>query len=167
MFDRAVMDSGPLFTVLTLNFVRRFSAAKKKEALMRRIDVDIRNSPRLQEAYLSLFESIRSVLTTSHVIGEIQGLQNLTGEDLKSFWLLSMELLASKGLDENLLRLIEDMFAWEGVRHNVAEVGPTDAGLIELARREGCVLLTDDQRTLGVLAFRLGVDCKIFRTLLY
>jgi hypothetical protein len=53
------MDSGPLFTVLTLNFVRRFSAAKKKEALMRRIDVDIRNSPRLQEAYLSLFESIR------------------------------------------------------------------------------------------------------------
>ena len=84
--------------------------------------------------------------------------------ELKTY---SDRLLASKGLDENLLRLIEDMFDREAVRHHVAEVGPTDAGLIELARREGCVLLTDDQRTLGLLAFRLGVDCKIFRTLLY
>src|ERR1700680_1665803 len=161
------MDAGPLFTLLTLNFVRKFPAPKKKDALMRRIEVDIRNSPRLQEACLNLFESIRSVLTTSHVIGEVQGLQNLTGEDFKSFWLVSMELLALKGLDENLLRLIEDMFDREGVRHNVAEVGPTDAGLIELARREGCVLLTDDQRTLGQLAHRLGIDCRSFRKLLY
>ena len=77
-----------------------------------------------------------------------------------------MELLAAKGLDERLLCLIEDMFHRDDVRNNVAQIGPTDAGLIELARREGCVLLTDDERTLAPLAYRFHVDCRIFKKVL-
>jgi hypothetical protein len=124
----------------------------------------------MQNACLELFRSIRSILTTSHVIGELQGLQTsrlkLKGADLKSFWLASMELLALSKLDERLLRLIEDGFQREDVRHNIAQIGPTDAGLIQLALREGCTLLTDDERTLAPLAYRLGVDCKFFKPLL-
>src|SRR5579863_330258 len=106
-FDRVVIDSGPLFTILTLNFARRFPSVPKKESLMERIDSTIRQSASRQQACLDLFGSIRSVLTTSHVIGEIQGLQNLKGDDLKNFWLNSMQILSSKRLDEQLLRLIE------------------------------------------------------------
>jgi rRNA-processing protein FCF1 len=124
----------------------------------------------MQDACLELFRSIRSILTTSHVIGEIQGLQTsrlkLKGTDLKDFWFASMELLEFRKLDERLLRLIEEGFQRADVRHNISEIGPTDAGLIELARLEGCVRLTDDQRTLAQSAWRLGVDCKIFKPLL-
>lgn len=123
----------------------------------------------MQTACLELFQSIRSVLTTSNVIGEIQGLQTsrlgLRGEDFKGFWLGSMELLAPK-LDERLIRLIEDGFRYPDRRNNISQVGPTDAGLVELARREGCMLLTNDEGTLARLAWRLHVDCKIFKTLL-
>jgi hypothetical protein len=165
-FDKVVIDSGPLFTVLTLHYAIR----TKRVSLLQKIDEDIRRSVSMQGACLELFRSIRSILTTSHVIGEIQGLQTsrlgLRGEDFQGFWLGSMELLALSNFDERLLRLIEDGFQREDVRNNISAIGPTDAGLIELALREGCVLLTDDQRTLAPLAYRLGVDCGIFKTML-
>ena len=164
--DRVVFDSGPLFTVLTLNYVVRTN----RQSLLGTIEADIRHSVSMQNRCLELFQSIRPILTTSHVIGEMQGLQTsrlkLKGADLQGFWLASMELLELRKLDEKLLRLIEDGFQRPGVRHNIFSIGPTDAGLIELARREGCVLLTDDERTLAQTAWRLGVDCQIFKPLL-
>ena len=117
-FDKVVIDSGPLFTLLTLHYAMR----TKRVSLLQKIDVDIRRSVSMQRACLELFRSIRCILTTSHVIGAI--------------------------------------------RNNISTIGPTDAGLIELALREGCMLLTDDQRTLAPLAYRLGVDCGIFKTML-
>ncbi len=67
-------------------------------------------------------------------------------------------LLALSNFDERLLRLIEDGFQHANARHNISKIGPTDAGLIELALREGCILLTDDQRTLMPLAHSLAVE---------
>jgi len=165
-FDCVVIDTGPLFTILTLNYVRR----TKRQSLLQKIDEEIRRSFSMQDACLQLSQSIRSLLSTSHVIGEIQGLQTsrlgLKGEDVQGFWLASMELLALSKLDKRLLRLIEDGFQREDVRHNISQIGPTDAGLIELALREGCMLPTDDQRTLAPLAYQLGVDCRIFKPML-
>lgn len=90
-FDKVVIDSGPLFTVLPLNYVVRTS----RRSLLGTIDADIRRSLSMQSACLELFRSIRSILTTSHVIGEMQGLQTsrlkLKGADLKGFWLASMD----------------------------------------------------------------------------
>jgi rRNA-processing protein FCF1 len=165
-FDRVVIDSGPLFTILTLNYFIQTN----RRSLLQTIDEDIRRSVSMQNACLELFRSIRFILTTSHVIGEIQGLQTsrlgLKGKDFQGFWLGSMELLALNNFDERLLRLIEDGFRQVGVRQTISKIGPTDGGLIELALREGCVLLTDDQRTLAPLAYRLGVDCRIFKPML-
>ncbi len=90
-FDKVVIDSGPLFTVLTLHYAMR----TKRASLLQKIDEDIRRSVSMQRACLELFRSVRSILTTSHVIGEIQGLQTsrlgLRDEDFKGFWLGSME----------------------------------------------------------------------------
>lgn len=80
----------------------------------------------------------------------------------------SVDYLARKKVAERLLGLIEICGSDEGQgRISVSEIGPTDAGLIELARREKCVLLTDD----GTLARRawnmaLGDHCKLVRHLL-
>ena len=166
-FDRVVIDSGPLFTVLTLNYFIRTG----RRSLLQTIDEDIRRSDLMQSACMELFRSFRSILTTSHVIGELQGLQTsrlgLKGQDFHGFWMGSMEMLALSKLDERLLRLIEDGFHREGVRHNISMIGPTDAGLIEFALREGCILLTDDRRTLAPLAWQIGVDCRIFKSILW
>lgn len=75
-----------------------------------------------------------------------------------------MELLQQKNLDECLLRLL-DLYAKDHLRSAVCEIGPTDTALIELARQEGCVLLTDDERTLYRLALKIGVDCRLVKPL--
>lgn len=162
---KAVVDTGPLLTVLTLNYVRMIGATdeKRRSILKRIISDDLFKSPIFEEGYLRLFDSIRTVLTTSHVIGELQGLQKrlkLQGDDLKNFWLTGMDFLKSKNIDEKLLRLL-DMHGREELREAVCVIGPTDTGLIDLARKEGCVLLTDDERSLAPLAWGNGVDCRL------
>jgi hypothetical protein len=83
-FDKVVIDSGPLFTVLALNYVVRTN----RRSLLQTIEEDIGRSVSMQNACLKLFRSIQSILTTSHVIGEMQGLQTsrlkLRGADLNA-----------------------------------------------------------------------------------
>jgi hypothetical protein len=119
---------------------------------------------------MQLFESIPSILTTSHVIGELQGLQTLKGEYQKGFWMCVMQWLSAKGLDEKLVRLF-DLYQDESLRLAVGEVGSTDAGLVGLARQVGCftpnkVLLTDDRRTLAPLARQQQIYCHVVEDLL-
>ena len=172
---KAVIDTGPLFTVLVLHFARReqYDAQKRLNLLESAgLDHSLLESPTRQENYLRLFDSIPVILTTSHVIGELQGQQkrvkshdrSLYDADLYHFWRSSMELLQQKKLDEKLIRLL-DLHAQNGLQQTVCKIGPTDTALIELARREGCVLLTDDKRTLARLAWETGVDCRLVQPL--
>lgn len=159
---KAVVDTGPLFDVLTLNFVRRHG---RQEVLDR---TTISGSPEVQDAYLRLFSTIRTVLTTSHVVGELQGLENsrlkLRGAYLEDFWLASADFLTARNFDERLISLLH-MYSEERLRVPLTAIGPSDVGLIELALREGCPLLTDDERTLAPHAWRLGVDCRLVKRL--
>ncbi|MBI1762245.1 MAG: hypothetical protein HYR56_12505 [Acidobacteria bacterium] len=174
--QKAVIDTGPLFTVLVLNFVQRTQyPAQKRQNLLRGAGLDwyLLESPTRQENYLRLFASIPVMLTTSHVIGELQGQQkrikshdqSLYGADLRNFWLCSMELLQQKNLNERLLRLL-DLYAQNSLQQAVCEIGPTDTALIELARQENCVLLTDDDRTLAPLARANNVKYLLVKPLL-
>ncbi len=168
---RAVVDAGPLFAALTLHYVRvtRLPEPKRTSVLQSGLQPHLRQSPTRQKACLELFDRIGILLTTSHVIGEIQGLQNsrlkLYGKDQESFWLYTMDFLLQRKLDERLLRLL-DMHTRESSRDSVCKAGPTDVGLIELAVKEGCVLLTEDERSLAPLARQNGVDCQLLWTLL-
>ncbi len=175
-FTKVVIDTGPLFTILTLNYVRQTHPTEEKRlSILERADIkhDVLRSPSRQHDCLLLFESIPTVLTTSHVIGEIQGRQKkikahdreLHGADLRSFWLHTMDLLRRKNLDERLLCLLE-MHARDDSREAVCSIGPTDTGLIELARLEGCSILTDDERTLAKRAWELGIDCQLMKNLI-
>ena len=162
MFAKAVVDVGPLFTVLTLNFVRKY----RRDFILERTDIP--RDRKIQDGYLQLFAGIRTVLTTSHVVGELQGLQKsrlrLGGMYLEEFWLNTIDFLIAKNFDERLLRLLE-MHTEERSSRRIRLFGPPDAGLVELARREGCVFLTDDGALKGE-ARRSGVDCIVLRDLL-
>ncbi|MFQ5853129.1 MAG: hypothetical protein ACE5JU_21425, partial [Candidatus Binatia bacterium] len=138
---RAVIDSGLVFTVLTLNYVERAALPGLKGAaiLKRAVDAEIVESESTQQEYLLLFRQIRTPLITSHVVGELQGLQSsrlrLRGEDLRYFWLHSLEFLLMSNFDEKLVRLL-DMNGREDIRDAIYRCGPADAGLIDLARSE-------------------------------
>jgi len=142
---KAVVDTGPLFALLTLVFVRQaphfrrlmfYKNAPKPYVLERERD------------YLDFFHSISEILFKSHVVGEIKSRHKVPSAITREFWLSSMAYLRQKRVDEKLLTLIslrEDEFTSD----LVCSLGPVDAGLLALARAENCVLLTDESGLLS------------------
>jgi hypothetical protein len=162
---RAVVDASPLLSALVLNFSISAPAGRQQGILDRsRVADYLRNEPRRRQAFIELFRSIREINTTSHVIGELQGLQKLRDVEQKGFWLSSMNWLAEKKLDEKLVRLLD--LRGNPLEESLYRIGPCDTGLVELARREGATLLTDDRRTLAPFALNLGVDCRVVEDML-
>ncbi len=148
VFTTAVIDSGVLFTALTINYVERahLPEAKGSALLAKTVHRELCASAHLRHAYLQLLNGVRNPLITSHVVGELQGLQTsrskLRGEDLRFFWVHSLEFLLARNFDERLLRLMS------------------------LALSAGCPLVTDDDRTLAWRARHAGVDCHLARLLI-
>lgn len=142
---KAVVDTGPLFTLLTLVFVRQ---APHYRALMFTKHAPPTYALKNERDYLDFFQSIIEVIFTSHVIGELKSRARLPPQIYREFWLCSMDYLKQKRADEKLLALLsmhEDAF----VSDIVCSLGPVDAGLVALAKDENCVLLTDDSRLLS------------------
>jgi len=165
---RVVVDTGPLFNVLALIFVRnspthRYPGFEKIFGAATYL-----YDPVKERKLLELFENIQKILTTSHVIVEIAWLRKRRSSlPSREFWEYARDYLARKKLDERLLTLNEICGSDEGLKI-VSEIGPTDAGLIELARREKCDLLTDDESTLVQRARAMGLidQCWLVRDLL-
>jgi rRNA-processing protein FCF1 len=166
LIRKAVVDTGPLFNVLAIIFVR--NSPTHRHSGFERVfgEADYLYDPVKERKLPELFDSIQEILTTSHVIGELAGRRKVSRLSPREFWLSSVDYFARKQLDEKLLRLIEICVSDEG-RESVSEIDSTDAGLIELARREECYLLTDD-RKLAQRAWKLsmGDQCKLVRYLL-
>jgi len=166
----AVVDTAPLLSALILDYARRNTPARSESILSRSQMADyLKHDQKRQTAFMRFFDGIPVILTTSHVIGELQGLQTLKDEYQRGFWLNAMRWLSTKRLDERLVKLL-DLHQEETWRPAVCEVGPPDAGLVTLARQVGCFseekpLLTDDRRTLYPLARRQQVYCQIVEDL--
>jgi hypothetical protein len=159
IITKAVVDAEPLLNAIVLNYVRNSVNTRRSSILnASRISPYLRNEY-TQSAFLRLFDNIRVLLTTSHVIGELQGLsQKLKGDYRQGFWLSGMQWLKTKQLDERLITLLA-MHEEERLSDSICQIGPVDTGLIRLAQQEGCKLLTDDRKTLATRALYLGVDC--------
>jgi rRNA-processing protein FCF1 len=168
VLPRAVIDTSVLFIVLGLHYVRQSHLPEpKRQSILERLDDSALREPRRQDAYLQLVEDVRAPLITSHVVGELQGLQNrslkLSEDDVSHFWGHCIDYLLLKNFDEQLVRLIE--MREGGDRHRLGLIGPPDAGLIRLALAERCPILTNDVRTLAGRARQAGVECLIAREL--
>jgi hypothetical protein len=100
-------------------------------------------------------------------MGEINGLVK-TRLDLREpllsvFWNRAIDLLTQWDLDERLICLLD---LWRQDSAVIPRVGLVDAGLVNLAIAEGCLLITHDERALLDLAYQRGVDCRLLKNLL-
>ena len=164
---KVVVDTGPLINVLCLTFVMSSPTHEYRLEQSNVLPLYLRHNPTKERYLLELFDSIQTILITSHVIGELTGRLKVSKLPLREFWLSSEDYLTGKNVDERLLSLIEICGSDRG-RESLRAIGPTDSGLIELALQEKCVLLTDDERTLARRAWDLGLgdQCKLVRNLL-
>jgi len=153
-FRKAILDAGPLYSALTLKVVSRRPASHNFILSKNKLK-DYLRSPKAQKNFLLIFDNIQTVLTTSHVIGEIKGLQQLKDQHEKDFWRCVVDVFREKKLDERLIRLLE--LAEGDLGSMIPKIGPVDTGLIELARRERCPLLTEDGK-LGGFAKASGIE---------
>lgn len=162
---KAVIDAAPLFNVLCLNFVQGLERQKRQNILDCGLSEFLKQHPAKRKSYFDFLGAVTSWLTTSHVIGELGGLQRsrlgLKGQDLRSFWLRSMELFRTRSLDERLVRLLDLQNTME-TREATCIYGPADAGLVDLARREGAVLFTEDRPLVGQLGNEM-VRCQLLQ----
>ena len=167
MFERAVIDSGPLFSALVLNYDLRRIGFGRSPKFTDKLDDPLRNI-KAQRQFLELLRSIRQKLTTSHVIAELNGLEKsrlrLYGDGRREFWRTSIDLLVQWDLDERLIRLL-DLASDESFRECLPDIGAADTGLIHLALRHECVLITEDERTLAREAWTRGVECRLVKQL--
>ena len=129
------------------------------------------------ERWAALFESAGIRLTTSHVVAEMYNVLSvrlrLKGEDRQSFWHFCTWFLTAHALIEESFKL-DQLYTSPELHEINVRAGPTDAGLILLARENECILgqrdamlVTDDERTLHVEALRLGIHCELLPNLLW
>jgi len=168
MFPKAVIDSGPLFDALVLNYDLRRVAIGRQLRFATVLD-EVLQSGNGRRQFLALLASIPEKLTTSHVMAELYGLEKrslkLYPLDLHEFWRTSIDLLVQWRIDETLVRLL-DPASHASLRMCLPEIGVTDTGLIDLAARHGCVPITSDARTLAREAHIRQVDCRLVRQLI-
>ncbi len=161
----AVVDTSPLFSVLVLNYVDSAGLLERwrSKLIGDALKPYLLSAPNKLESFMQLIRGMRLLMTTSHVVGELPGLVRrrlgLYGQSLADFWLSSMRFLSDRGLQEELLTLLA-MYRRQDLREAVSLFGVTDVGVVELARRKGVVLLTDDLR-LASHAWAAGVDCRL------
>ena len=163
---QAVIDAEPLFSAPIVNHLQNPAARANREHLLDAVDESVR-APGMHLPFLEFLAAIPEKLTTSHVVGEVNGLAKsrlkLYGPESRVFWNGSIDLLMRWNFDERLVALLD--FAQDSA-DEIVRAGVVDIGLIRLAQRSGAVLITGDERTLAPLAREQGVDCELLRNLL-
>ncbi len=144
----AIIDTCVLLDALMINFL-------KTETNINRIEkwenIIYNNNVKYKRNYPKFLDNIKSFVTTSQVIGELQGLANSRLELEKvrksEFWKSSSDFLRQKNLDE---QLIEMLSVTENADYskNVFDIGYVDIGLIELAKSKSMKIVTNDEKTL-------------------
>ncbi len=135
-----------------INFVRtqeNINLASKWEHII------FGNNAGYKKNYIEFLSSIKTFVTTSQVIGELQGLVNskldLQKASKSIFWKSSAGYLKFKNLEEELIKIITTTFNPMHERY-VFDIGFIDTGLIELAKSSNLPIVTNDERTLGTRA---------------
>src|SRR4029078_7246315 len=92
---KAVIDTTALYNALILHLVENSPESHRKGILeSSALSSYIVGHPGRQEAFLHLFRSIPIILTTQHVVAEVNGLLRkgqVKGERYRSFWTQGME----------------------------------------------------------------------------
>ena len=148
--DTILVDTGPLLTLLTLDYLRETGAAEARRGA---VLADIRRERQwtvIEEELLSeLLSQYGRLLTTPHVVAEVFKLREhseLKGDQYR-FRRIAMSSFKKANLQEEHCSLVdlalnEDSVEW------VCSFGVIDAMLLHVSMKEDCLILTDDTRLL-------------------
>src|SRR5688572_28200053 len=142
-YQKAVIDTTPLIDALTLELIER--EPKWETSILRksRLHPCLADNPTSQRNFRVLLNSIEEIIITSHVIGEIRSERYIPQELHAIYWQICLNFFDAHSVNEKLVTL-RDLNNDERLKQILCVDGPTDAGLIALADREGCLLLTND-----------------------
>jgi len=145
-FKKVVLDTSPLIDALAIDFAVRKPIWETQISRLSPLTDFLRYDVRRQRQYLELLGSIEEIVITSNVVGEIRSERYSKPEDLhEAYWGNCLDFFRRHQIREELVSL-SDLEKNEGTRKLVCQLGPTDAGLMVLADREECFLLTNDDR---------------------
>ncbi|MBO0719964.1 MAG: hypothetical protein J2P41_04035 [Blastocatellia bacterium] len=163
-FHKAVIDSSPLFTALTLELLEREPQAAISILDKYPLQPYLANDPTSQRNFRALIDSIGEILTTSHVIGEIRSRFHVREYLHSKYWESNLDFFAKHNINEKLVTVAE-MIQDLKLKQLVYEVGPIDTGLMQLAHQEGCTLLTDDSNLYTWLGAFPGLSIELVKNL--
>jgi hypothetical protein len=122
-------------------------------------------NPTNQRSFRVLLNSIEEIIITSHVIGEIRSGRYLKHQELHTlYWRSCLNFFDTHNVNEKLVTL-RDLNNDERLKQILCVDGPTDAGLIALADREGCLLITNDGHLYNWLGAFPRVEIKLVEDL--
>src|SRR5262249_47995198 len=144
-YQKVVIDTAPLIDALTLELIDR--KPKWEPTILHKSPLHpcLAGNPTSQRSFRVLLKSIGEIIITSHVIGEIRSEIHLPQELHADYWQSCLDFFDTHNVSEKLITL-RDLNNEDGLKQIVCTFGPTDAGLMALADREGCLLLTHDDR---------------------
>jgi predicted nucleic acid-binding protein len=143
LYRRFVIDTGALISALTLECIECVPRAKDSILKASSLPDYLKSDPATVTDFRALLYNAEEILVSSYVIGEIQS-KHIPKDLRLDCWQSSVSFFDRRKVSERLVTLA-DLNGDESLRAILYENGPTDASLIALARREGCLLITDDE----------------------
>jgi rRNA-processing protein FCF1 len=155
---KAVIDTSVLFESLLINYTQ---VKNNKDKIIHFGNNIFGLNNIYKKNYIDFLDKIECFVTTSHAIGELQGLISsrikLDGLLKKRFWEISVSYLKEKKISEQLIELIS--FSDSKYYSNfIYDIGYVDTGLIELAKKEKMAIITQDVETLANFARAQGIE---------
>lgn len=165
-FRKVVIDTAPLLDALAIDLaVHRQQWAPLISRTSPLTDF-LERDPLKRKRFLQLLDNIGEMIITSHVIGEIRRERYVNPPDFHAaYWSHCLEFFSRHNVREELVTLA-DLNRDEKTKQIVCEFGPVDAGLMVLANREKCYLLTNDDNWYGVLGIFGNLEIKLIKNLL-
>lgn len=152
----SIIDTGALLIALTLNYSAMEGITDND--ILRKVHSGVRGMESISpKQFSSFFSQISQIETTTHVLGELNGLVNsrlkFDGEKSKKFWNHSFYYLKKKNLNENLISYIE-LIENNKYKTLADSIGFVDTGLLKLGIDKQIPIITTDYKTLSDKAYQ-------------
>lgn len=143
-YKKVVLDTSPLLDALAVDLAEREPNFGFLLDRVSPLTSFLQHDPRRQRQFMALLGSIQDLIITSNVVGEIRSNRySKPAEFHEAYWGNCLHFFKKHHIREELVTLA-DLEKDETLKQLVCKVGPTDAGLMVLANREECLLLTND-----------------------
>jgi len=164
-YQKVVIDTGPLIDALTLKLIERKPEWGPTILVKSPLHKCLKGNPSTQRNFRLLLNKIGEIIISSHVIGEIRSEKHIPSEFQAEYWQGCLDFFEAHNVTEKLITLRE-LNAEERTRQIMCEYGPIDAGIVAMADREKCRLLTHDERLYNWLGAFPGMEIKLVKNLL-